>query len=52
LQSGTIYHIDAPVAPEEAEDDSLATRSATAFAMHATRAEVRFINVSFAGRER
>jgi len=43
--------VNAPVALEEAEDDSLATRRATALAPHAPSAEVRLIDFNFAGRE-
>ncbi len=44
--------IDLAITLEESEDDGLSTRSATAFATHATSAEIRLINFNFAGGER
>lgn len=44
--------IDLAIALQDAEDDGLATRSATALTAHATRPEVRLVNFDFTGGER
>ena len=49
---GHDLRIDATVTLEDAEDDGLTRSSATAFAAHATRAEVAFIDFDFALGER
>jgi len=44
--------VDIAISLQEAEDDGLTARSATALASHSSSAEVRLVNFDFAGRER
>ena len=51
-QSGTRLRVDAALAFEDAEDDRLHRRAPASLAPHATRAEVRLVDLHLAALER